>query len=96
MASSGIGRGIVIELWRSGAEVMAMSNNLENLVKLKNEYPAIGTTHVDLCDWNETRKVLSALGPFDGLVNSAGIIIMESFIDCTPDSFDKYVEDNHS
>lgn len=86
---TGIGRGIVVELWRQGANVVAVSNNLENLQKLKEKYPSIAIVAVDLSDWENTRVVIDSLGVFHGLVNCAGIAINESFLECTPDTFDK-------
>lgn len=70
--------------------MVALSNHPENLMKLKKEYPAIEILNVDLCDWKKTREALNALGPFHGLVNSAGIIFIESFLECKPDSLDSF------
>ncbi|KAJ8730132.1 hypothetical protein PYW07_017170 [Mythimna separata] len=84
----GIGRGIALELWRQGAHVVVLSNQPENLEKLKKEYPTIETTCVDLRDWDKTRETVDSLGTFDGLVNSAGVAIIEPFFECSPESFD--------
>ncbi|KAJ8728117.1 hypothetical protein PYW08_016502 [Mythimna loreyi] len=84
----GIGRGIAIELWRQGAHVVVLSNQLENLEKLKKEYPTIEIACVDLLDWDKTRDTVDSLGTFHGLVNSAGVAIIESFFECSPASFD--------
>ena len=84
----GIGKGTALELWRCGANVVALSNQEDNLNKLKNEYPSIETVCVDLCDWNETRKIVDSLGAFDGLVNSAGFINNQPFLECSPETFD--------
>ncbi|KAJ2946013.1 hypothetical protein O0L34_g4933 [Tuta absoluta] len=85
----GIGRGIVTELWRQGANVVTISNQQENLDKLKKEYPSIEVACVDLRDWDKTRAVVESLGAFDGLVNNAGIAIIESFLECKPHNFDE-------
>ncbi|XP_075973470.1 L-xylulose reductase-like [Anticarsia gemmatalis] len=84
----GIGRGIALELWRLGANVVIISNNADNLNTLKKEYPSIDIAYVDLNDWSETRKVVDSLGVFDGLVNNAGVIKIESFLDCSAASLD--------
>ncbi|XP_068632069.1 D-erythrulose reductase-like [Battus philenor] len=88
---SGIGRGVVLELWRLGATVTALSNQAENLYKLKSEYPSIETACVDLCDWDTTRSVVDSLGVFHGLVNCAGVGLMEPFLECKPSTFDKSI-----
>ncbi|CAG9094790.1 unnamed protein product [Plutella xylostella] len=90
----GIGRSIAIELWKAGANVVALSNQPAQLASLKQQYPSIDTVAVDLCDWSKTREVVSALGAFDCLVNNAGIAIIESFLDCKPASFDKTISVN--
>ncbi|CAH0719383.1 unnamed protein product, partial [Brenthis ino] len=83
----GIGKGIVLELWRLGANVVALSHQADNLNKLKNEYPSIEIACVDLCDWDKTRKVIDSLGVFDGLVNCAGFIYNQPFLECSPEIF---------
>lgn len=78
----------MLELWRLGANVVALSNQTDNLNKLKNEYPSIEIACVDLCDWDKTRKVVDSLGVFDGLVNCAGYINNQPFLECSPEIFD--------
>ncbi|CAH2037565.1 unnamed protein product, partial [Iphiclides podalirius] len=91
---SGIGRGVVLELWRLGANVVALSHQSENLCKLKSEYPSIETACVDVRDWDETRKVVDSLGVFHGLVNCAGVGLMEPFLECKPTTFDESISIN--
>ncbi|KAG6442345.1 L-xylulose reductase [Manduca sexta] len=90
----GIGRGTVLELWRQGANVVTVSNNKENLDKLKKEYPTIEVAYVDLRDWDKTREVIDSLGVFDGLVNNAGIAIVEPFLECDRASFRETISVN--
>lgn len=90
----GIGRGLVLELWRLGANVVTVSNNAENLNKLKEEYPSIEIVYVDLRNWNKTREVIDALGVFDGLVNNAGIAIIEPFLECKKESLNETLDVN--
>lgn len=66
-----------------------LSNQPDNLKNLKEEYPSIETVYVDLRNWEETRNVVGALGTFDGLVNNAGVAIIEPFLECTPESLDE-------
>ncbi|XP_047516401.1 L-xylulose reductase-like [Pieris napi] len=91
---SGIGRGTVIELWRLGATVVAISHQEENLQKLKNEYPSIEIACVDLRDWDTTRETVESLGIFHGLVNCAGFIQNQPVLDCSPDIFDQTMQVN--
>lgn len=90
----GIGRGIAVELWRQGANVVIVSNQLENLEVIKKEYPSIEVVCVDLCDWDKTREAVNSIGVLDGLVNSAGVIFIEPFLEFSPESFDKTMSVN--
>ncbi|XP_072932028.1 L-xylulose reductase-like [Epargyreus clarus] len=85
---TGIGRSTVLELWRCGADIIALSDQKESLNQLKIEYPSIEIACVDLRNWDETSQVVDSLGIFYGLVNCAGIIKNEPFLECKPSSFD--------
>ncbi|XP_063618535.1 L-xylulose reductase-like [Cydia splendana] len=87
-AGQGIGRGIAVELWRAGAEVVAISRTKSYLDSLQKEYPSITTVALDLADWEQARKVLVTLGHFDCLVNNAALGLTEDFLTTTPENFD--------
>ncbi|XP_038212272.1 L-xylulose reductase-like isoform X2 [Zerene cesonia] len=88
-AGQGIGRGIAVELWRAGANIVALSRTRSHLEALQSEYPSIDIVDVDIADWEKTRSIVESLGPFDALVNNAAIAICEPFLNCTPSDFDK-------
>ncbi|XP_052740087.1 L-xylulose reductase-like [Bicyclus anynana] len=90
----GMGKGTVLELWRLGADVVALSHQAENLAKLKSEYPSIETACVDLSDWHATREVVDSLGLFHGLVNCAGVVFPESLLECTLEAIDQTMNVN--
>ncbi|XP_061713398.1 L-xylulose reductase-like [Cydia pomonella] len=87
-AGQGIGRGIAVELWRAGAEVVAVSRTKSYLDSLQKEYPSITTVALDLANWEQSRKVLETLGHFDCLVNNAALGLTEDFLTTTPENFD--------
>ncbi|XP_023218516.1 D-erythrulose reductase-like [Centruroides sculpturatus] len=93
-ASRGIGRGIAIKLNKLGVNVVAISKSQSNLEALKREVPSIEIVAVDLSDWNETSKVISQLGTFHYLVNSAGNLILEPLGNITAASFEKLFDVN--
>ncbi|CAH2037567.1 unnamed protein product, partial [Iphiclides podalirius] len=93
-AGQGIGRGIAVELWRAGANIVALSRTRVHLETLQSEYPSIDIVDVDLSDWEKTRAVVESLGHFDALVNNAAIAICEPFLSCTPGDFDKTFDIN--
>lgn len=86
---AGIGRGIAIELWRAGANIVALSRTREHLESLHSEYPSIEVVSVDVADWEKTRAAVQALGRIDALVNNAAIAICEPFFESSLSSFDK-------
>ncbi|XP_059047123.1 L-xylulose reductase-like [Achroia grisella] len=88
-AGQGIGRGIAIELWRAGANIVALSRTRTHLESLQSEYPSIDIVDIDIADWNKTREVVESLGHFDALVNNAAFASCEPFLDCTPSDYDK-------
>lgn len=88
---TGIGRGIVVELWRAGANIVALSRTRSHLESLQIEYPSIDIVDVDISDWNKTREIIESLGHFDALVNNAGVAVCEPFLSSSPANFDKYV-----
>jgi len=49
---------------------------------------------VDLENVEETRKAVQSIGDIDLLVNNAGIFIGQSFLDTTPEAFDKTIAVN--
>jgi len=87
---TGIGRALCTKLHAQGANVYALCVNQEWLTSLASECPGIQTVCVDLLDWDSTRKAVTALGPMNCLVNNAGIGIQETFMNTTPEGFDKY------
>lgn len=93
--TAGIGRGIAVELWRAGANIVALSRTRSHLETLQSEYPSIDIVDVDIADWEKTRKVVESLGHFDALVNNAAVAICEPFLDCSSSDFDKYAFKSH-
>ncbi|XP_067122710.1 L-xylulose reductase-like [Centruroides vittatus] len=93
-ASRGIGRGIAIKLNELGVNVVAVSKSQSNLEALKREVPSIEIVAVDLSDWNQTFKVISQLGPFHYLINSAANLILELLDNITAASFEKLFDVN--
>ncbi|CAH2106443.1 unnamed protein product [Euphydryas editha] len=93
-AGQGIGRGIAIELWRAGANIVALSRTRTHLESLQSEYPSIEIVDVDVADWDKTREVIESLGHFDALVNNAAIAICEPFLTCSAADFNKTFDIN--
>lgn len=76
-ASSGIGEGCAVALAEAGAEVWLAARGVDKLHALQAEMAAAGfTAHVlptDVADVGATEALVAEHGPFDILVNSAGL-----------------------
>ncbi|XP_078610472.1 L-xylulose reductase-like [Branchiostoma floridae x Branchiostoma japonicum] len=93
-AGKGIGRDTAKALVKCGAEVFALSRTQEDLDSLVQEYPGIHPVQCDLGDPEVTKAAVESVGPIDLLVNNAGIIIMQPFLDVTLDAFDTVMDVN--
>ena len=92
-ASSGIGWYSVEELCAVGAQVTAIGRNEEKLVELSTK-TGCGIISTDLSTESGIDIVNSKLGQVDGLVNCAGLALLEPCIDVTGESFDQHMAIN--
>ena len=49
----------------------------------------ITTICVDLADLDATKKAVETLGPIHLLVNNAGVVVLQHFLDVTPENYDR-------
>lgn len=88
-ASSGIGRGVALELGRSGANVVLAARRTEALESLALEIRSAGGTALvvttDVSDVEQMRALLHAaitrFGRIDGWINNAGVVAIGKFED---------------
>ncbi len=92
-ASSGIGRTTVEMLCASGAQVVAAARNVNELARLAEE-TGCEPLVLDVGDETAIDDALASLDAFDGLVNCAGIALLERAIDTTAASFDRVMAVN--
>jgi NAD(P)-dependent dehydrogenase (short-subunit alcohol dehydrogenase family) len=92
-ASSGIGRATVEALCASGASVVAAARNVNELARLAEE-TGCEPLRLDVGDEAAIDEALASLGPFDGLVNCAGIALLERAVETTGASFDRVMAVN--
>ncbi|WP_042299574.1 SDR family oxidoreductase [Paraburkholderia kururiensis] len=92
-ASSGIGRTTVERLCASGATVVAAARNVEALAQLAGQ-TGCKPLALDVSDEAAIAGAFAALGPFDGLVNCAGVTGLAPAIDTTAEGFDRLMAVN--
>ncbi|XP_020856585.1 carbonyl reductase [NADPH] 2-like [Phascolarctos cinereus] len=93
-AGKGFGRDTVKALHDSGAQVVAVSRTNEDLVSLSKECPGIEPVCVDLGDWEATERALGNIGPIDLLVNNAGVLLEQPFLEVSKEAFDRTINVN--
>lgn len=87
-AGKGIGRATCVMLSELGANVVALSRTASNLESLQAETGC--QFHVlDITNSADLRDVVRSVSDADGLVNCAGINILESFLEVTEEAFDE-------
>lgn len=91
-ASSGIGLAAAVALARAGATVTMAARGADRLHAAAEALAAEGhnirTLLLDIADVNATRLSVAAGGPFDILVNSAGIARHGPALETAPEDFD--------
>lgn len=91
-ASSGIGLGAAVALAEAGAQVILAARGAGRLSAVVDEIRANGLTAealvLDICDTAATAAAVAARGPFDILVNSAGLARHAPALDTTEADYD--------
>jgi len=91
-ASSGIGFGCAVALAEAGAHVVLSARSAEKLSEATEALRAEGFSAealvLDVADVEATEAAVAAQGPFQVLVNSAGIARHSPAVETTPDDFD--------
>jgi NAD(P)-dependent dehydrogenase (short-subunit alcohol dehydrogenase family) len=97
-ASSGIGEGCAVALAEAGAHVTLAARREEPLNALARTMRAAGfdadILPLDVADIAATDAKVSAHGPFDVLVNSAGLARHSPALDTTPEDYDAVTDLN--
>ena len=91
-ASSGLGLGAAAALASAGAEVWCVARRLEGLMTLRDALRAQGAraeaAAIDITDLSLTAAFVAQNGPFDILVNSAGMARHSPAVNTTPEDYD--------
>lgn len=90
--SSGIGLACAVALAQAGASVIVAARNPQKVQAVVDEMNAAGMSaqamEMDVADVAATEAAVSANGPFDVLVNSAGLAIHSAAVETKEDDFD--------
>jgi len=97
-ATSGIGEGCAVALAEAGAHVTLVARSKDKLDAQAAAFKAEGwdatALPLDISDFDKTEAAVAAHGPFDILVNSAGLARHSPAIETTPDDYDAVTDLN--
>jgi NAD(P)-dependent dehydrogenase (short-subunit alcohol dehydrogenase family) len=95
-AASGIGAEVVAELVSAGGHVVALDRSAASLEKLEAQFASTGLVSTEVCDIAVDDQVKAAVtaaverhGRLDGLVNAAGVVVTNRFLDFTDEEWDR-------
>jgi len=97
-ASSGIGLAGAVALAEHGADVVLAARRADRLADIVAQMQSRGwsarAVTLDVADVDATRAMVAAEGPFDVLLNSAGLARHTKAVDTTPEDFDAVMNIN--
>lgn len=97
-ASSGIGLGAAVALAQAGAHVVLVARGADALEATAAELTKAGLSaqslQLDITDIAATEAAVEAHGPFDVLVNSAGLARHSPTLQTTPEAYDAVMDVN--
>lgn len=97
-ASSGIGLAAAVALGEAGAHVVLVARGPEALEAVSAQMTAAGMSAqslaLDITDIAATEAAVAAHGPFDVLVNSAGLARHSPAVETTPEAYDAVTDLN--
>ncbi|MGC1505092.1 MAG: SDR family oxidoreductase [Sulfitobacter sp.] len=97
-ASSGIGFAAAVALGQAGAHVVLVARGAEALDAVTQQMTAAGLSvqslPLDITDISATEAAVAQHGPFDVLVNSAGLARHSTALETTPEAYDAVMDVN--
>ncbi|WP_342070211.1 SDR family NAD(P)-dependent oxidoreductase [Yoonia algicola] len=97
-ATSGIGEGCAVALAEAGAHVTLVARTMAAVEEQVALFQSLGWAAtglpLDITDIDATEAAIAAIGPFDILVNSAGLARHSPAIDTKPDDYDAVTDLN--
>jgi len=79
----GIGRAVIQRLYDDNAVMFILEKDPALVQLLQKELPKATSVCVDVRDWKATKEAIYKFGPLDHLVNNAGILAPQEFMDLT-------------
>ena len=97
-ASSGIGCGCAVAVAEAGAKVFLAARNIDKLIFLKDQMEArkysVDIIQLDISNIEDTKRKIKKFGPFDVLVNSAGVAKHSLAANTTTGDYDQVLNTN--
>ncbi|CAF0992335.1 unnamed protein product [Adineta ricciae] len=93
-AGRGIGRAIAVRLAQLGCRVIAIGRTEDYLIDLAKEHQNIVPVAVDVKNWTATKTAIKPYLPIQLLVNNAGILMLNDFLNIKREDFDESFQTN--
>jgi NAD(P)-dependent dehydrogenase (short-subunit alcohol dehydrogenase family) len=90
----GIGRTVIQRLYDDGAQIYTLEKDPSLVEQLQKELPKAVVVCVDLRDWKATKAAIEKFGPLDHLVNNAGVLVPQEFMDVTEETLELHMAVN--
>jgi len=90
----GIGRAIIQKLYDDGAQIFTIEKDPELVQLMQKELPKATVVSVDVRDWKATKEAILKFGNLDHVVNNAGILQCQEFMDMTEDVVESHLAIN--
>jgi len=90
----GIGRAIIQKLYDDGAQIFTIERDPELVQLMQKELPKATVVSVDVRDWKATKEAILKFGNLDHVVNNAGILQCQEFMDMTEDVVEAHLAIN--
>lgn len=84
----GIGRALFTTLYHDGALVFTLEKEGSLVDDLRQKFPNARIEQADITQWTCVQNLIEDFGVMDHLVNNAGTVVMQPFLEATEAAFD--------
>lgn len=76
-------------MYHDGAQVFTLEKEGSLVDDLRQKFPNARIEQADITKWTNVQSLIEDFGVMDHLVNNAGTVVLQPFLEATEDAFDK-------